>query len=157
MRHSLPNEERLNLAGQTLAEARILNRIHGIPILVEGKRDVETLRALGFTGPLEQIHRGKPLDTVLITMVELYAKQQSDIGFCLYLLMDWDRTGGRLQHQFRRNFESLDFKFDESLRTTLMKYLFSITTTVEGLIGFQDQLLQSMDDYDPQHHSNSKA
>ena len=158
MRYSIPDEERWIIAGQKFAEARMLNREQGIPILVEGKRDIETLRALGFSGPIEQIHRGKPLDTVVVTMVESYSTQRSEIGFCLYLLMDWDRTGGRLQNLFRRNFESLDFKIDETLRTTLMKNLFSITTTVEGMIGFQEQLLHIIDDYDHvPHSSNSKA
>ena len=130
-----------------------MNREHHIPLLVEGKRDVGTLRALGFSGPIEQFHRGKSNDEVIVSMVETYSNQIHGSVFFLYLLMDWDRTGGRIQNICRRNFESLDFKFDEELRRCLMKNLFSETTTVEGLMGSIDHLLPIIDTYDPIENS----
>lgn len=145
MRNQRFDDERWDIAGQALAEARKNNHQHNIPILVEGKRDVETLRNLGFSGPIERIHRGQPLDAVIVALVEAYRIPRNELGFNLYLLMDWDRTGGRLQKLCRTNFESLDFRFDEQLRKTLMKYLFSITTTVEGMSGFLELILEKME------------
>jgi len=142
------DDERWDVACQALAEARKYNHQHNIPILVEGKRDVETLRKMGFRGPIERIHRGKPLDAVIVALVESYRIPRNELGFNLYLLMDWDRTGGRLQKICRTNFESLDFRIDEQLRKTLMKYLFSITTTVEGLSGFLDLIVEKMEQAD---------
>ena len=115
---------------------------------MEGKRDVDTLQKLGFRGPIERIHRGQPLDAVIVGLVEKYRKPRNELGFNLYLLMDWDRTGGRLQKVCRTNFESLDFRFDEQLRKTLMKYLFSITTTVEGMSGFLELILEKIEQAD---------
>ena len=148
MRGQRFDDERWDEAGQALAEARRNNELHSIPILVEGKRDVETLRKLGFRGPIERIHRGQPLDVVIVRLVEEYGIPRNIVGFNLYLLMDWDRTGGRLQKICRTNFESLDFRFDENLRKTLMKYLFSITTTVEGMSGFLDLILEKIEQAD---------
>ena len=149
MRLQRPNDKRWDEVGQALASARSMNREHHIPLLVEGKRDVGTLRAFGFSGPIEQFHRGKSNDEVIVSIVETYSNQIHGSAFFLYLLMDWDRTGGRIQNICRRNFESLDLKFDEELRRCLMKNLFSETTTVEGLIGSMDHLLPIIDTYDP--------
>jgi hypothetical protein len=58
----MPNKsERFRLAAQALAFARIRNRA-GIPILVEGKKDRRALQALEFTGPVELVNRGWPME-----------------------------------------------------------------------------------------------
>ena len=62
--------------------------------------------------------------------------------------MDWDRTGGRLQSTIRRNLESLDVRFDEDLRTTLMRCLKPETRVVEGLSGLVDALVPLVEMYD---------
>ena len=54
---------RFDKASRAIAEALIRNRSQerggsGIPVVVEGNRDEEALRALGFTGPIEKINRG---------------------------------------------------------------------------------------------------
>ena len=56
-------EARFNLAARSFAESQLRNRLPsdggaGCPIVVEGKRDKEALRALGFEGPIELINRG---------------------------------------------------------------------------------------------------
>ena len=75
-------------------------------------------------------------------------KRQVDRGATIIVLMDWDRTGGRLQTTIRRNLESLDVRFDERLRSTLMRCLKPETRVVEGLSGLVDVLGPLVDAYD---------
>lgn len=142
-------DERWHKAAQALAEARLRNRAAGVAVLVEGRRDQRALLHLGFTGPIEVLNRGWPVDDVVVRLVETYGRRSAvDDGTSLILLMDWDRTGGRLQAQCRRNLESLDVRFDERLRSTLMVTLKPETRVVEGLSGLIDVLLPLVNLYD---------
>ena len=54
---------RFEKASRAIAEALVRNRTvdqggSGGPVVVEGNRDEETLRELGFTGPIEKVNRG---------------------------------------------------------------------------------------------------
>ncbi|MBL6743761.1 MAG: hypothetical protein ISP83_05210 [Candidatus Poseidonia sp.] len=148
-RGSANAEERWLKAAFALAECRQRNREHACAILVEGRRDREALERLGFSGPIEVLNRGWRVDDVLVYMVETYGRRNpTDGGSTLVLLMDWDRTGGRLQSTCRRNLESLDVRFDEDLHRTLMKCLKPETTVVEGLSGLTEVLRPLIDGYD---------
>lgn len=142
-------EERWHKAAQSLAEARARNRVAEATVLVEGRRDRLALERLGFTGSIEVLNRGWPVDDVLVFLVENYGRRSPvDQGPSVILLMDWDRTGGRLQAQCRRNLESLDVRFDESLRSTLTVCLKPETRVVEGLSGLAEVLAPLLDIYD---------
>ena len=79
-----------------------------------GRRDRLALERLGFYGPVEVLNRGWPVDDVLVHLVETYGRRsEEDGGPSIIVFMDWDRTGGRLQANIRRNLESLDVRFDE--------------------------------------------
>ena len=74
----------------------------GIPILVEGKRDEKTLRVLGFTGPIEKVNRGWDRSRLIAYLhTEYCSRPAPDIFPQVILLMDWDRTGGRIQSSIR--------------------------------------------------------
>ncbi len=142
-------DERWHKAAQALGEARQRNREAGVAVLVEGLRDRRALERLGFTGPIEVLNRGWPVDDVVLKLVEAYGRRSPvDEGSSLILLMDWDRTGGRLQAQCRRSLESLDVRFDERLRTVLTVALKPETRVVEGLSGLIDVLLPLVNLYD---------
>jgi 5S rRNA maturation endonuclease (ribonuclease M5) len=110
------------------------------PILVEGPRDVAALRSLGITGPVEVVNRGWDLARRLAHLVETYGTRGVDGGPAIHVLMDWDRTGGRLQTTFRRRLEAFDVKIDEDVRRVLMRCLKPETRTVEGLSGLVEVL-----------------
>lgn len=142
-------EERWHKAAQSLAHERQRNRDAGAAILVEGRRDRIALERLGFTGPIEVLNRGWPVDDVLVHLVESYGRKSDvDGGPSIIVLMDWDRTGGRLQSTIRRNLESLDIRLDERLRSTLMRCLKPETRVVEGLSGLVDVLRPLVEMYD---------
>ena len=124
-------------------------------MFVEGRRDRLALERLGFSGPVEVLNRGWPVDDVLVHLVETFGRRSAiDGGPSIIVFMDWDRTGGRLQANIRRNLESLDVRFDEQLRSTLTRCLKPETRVVEGLSGLADVLGPLIDMYDDDlnHH-----
>ena len=135
-------EERFTLASDSLGDARTLNR-SGIVILVEGKRDVQALRSLGFSGPIEQLNRGWPVDRVAVFLAEEFENPP-------IILMDWDRTGGRLQRTLVEALMSLDIKVDDEPRRTLSKSMRPDTLCVEDLDVFVEEILPKMNLRDPE-------
>jgi len=59
-----------------------------IPVIIEGKRDVLALRALGFEGELLQVHSGKGLYEFSEEVHERFNE--------VILLIDWDQRGEAL-------------------------------------------------------------
>ena len=145
----MPNKsERFRLAAQALAFARIRNRA-GIPILVEGKKDRRALQALEFTGPVELVNRGWPMERLAGWFAEYLQNDKPKDGKApLMLLMDWDRTGGRLQSDLRRRLQALDIQVDEELRRVLSKVLKPETRVVESLYSMVDELLEQIETFD---------
>jgi len=145
----MPNKsERFRLAAQALAVARIRNR-SGIPILVEGKKDRRALQALEFTGSIELVNRGWSMERLAGWFAEHLQNDKSKDGKApLILLMDWDRTGGRLQSDLRRRLQALDIQVDEELRRVLSKVLKPETRVVESLYSMVDELLEQIETFD---------
>ena len=120
-------EQRYALAHRAL-ETCIEDNAGGKVILVEGQRDEAALRSLGFTGPIEKLNRGWTVDRVVVYIVEEY-------GNCI-VLMDWDRTGGRLQRKLMDSMIGLDIKPSDILRRSLSKAMKPDTMCVEDLPSF---------------------
>ena len=143
-----PNK-RFMIAGQSIGEERRRNREIYCPILVEGKRDKIALEGLGFTGVIEVLNRGWSLERVVTHLFETYGTRNSiDSGAVISVLMDWDRTGGRLQRRIVDLLESFDMKVSQETRNTLMKALKPETRVVESLKGLSYALLPYIDDFD---------
>ena len=137
----MDKQERFEVAAKALAEARELNRGEEMPILVEGQRAARALTALGFQGPIVLVNQGRPLSEVIAKLIESYSQK-------IILLMDWDRTGGRLQKEFRERLISLDRPIDESLRKTLSIVLTPESRVVEALYKMADLLKPIIDFHD---------
>jgi 5S rRNA maturation endonuclease (ribonuclease M5) len=86
MRGTFRDEERL----QDFEDAidRLREAAESGTVVVEGARDVAALDWLGIGGLHVTLHRGKPLAAVLEELVQCPPP--------VVLLVDWDRTGGRL-------------------------------------------------------------
>ncbi len=134
-------ELRFGNAGQAIGEARRRNRLHNWPIIVEGPRDRRALIALGFTGPIEVLNRGWTIERVVAHWYETYGTRNVDAGgSSVCLLMDWDRTGGRLQRKIANLMQSFDMLVEQETRTVLLKNLKPETRVVESLYGMADRL-----------------
>ena len=134
-------ELRFSNAGQAIGEARRKNRLFNWPIIIEGPRDKRALLALGFTGPLEVLNRGWTIERVVAHLYETYGTRNEPAGGAsVCLLMDWDRTGGRLQRKLANLMHSFDMMVDQETRTILQKNLKPETRVVESLYGMADRL-----------------
>ena len=118
-------DARYTTAGRALGELRHRNRPPvnggcGCPIIIEGRRDRIALKVLGFTGPIEQVNRGWSQSRFVTYIYEKYGIiNKVDQGCSVSLLMDWDRTGGRLQKKLGERFEAFGMRVDNDTRMEL--------------------------------------
>ncbi len=146
---------RFESAGRALALARERNRDveHGgssCPVLIEGKKDVKALRKLGFTGVIEQLNRGWDRSRLVAYLFEKYGcNNPNDGGPAIILLMDWDRTGGRIQNDMSMRLRAMDVSLDEATRIELVRAMKPEGKTVESMAPFARELLVKMSYHDP--------
>ena len=117
----------------------------GLPILVEGKRDKDFLLELGFSGTIEVLNRGWSLEKLATYLLEKTQAVSENKKPILSLLMDWDRTGEKLQKKLVQIFSSMDEIVDETLRNELIRTLNGRTKTVEGIRFILSELQELMD------------
>lgn len=84
--------ERLDALELALGELR--ERAVGCAVLVEGRRDADALERLGVGGTHLLLNTGASVQVRIDELAEMAAVTDWPR---LILLMDWDRTGGRLQ------------------------------------------------------------
>jgi len=131
--------QRFETAAAAIARCQVRNRMPedggaGCPILIEGLKDVKALRALGFIGPIEKMNRGWDRSRLVAYLHGTYGTRNIfDRGPPLILLMDWDRTGGRIQTNLRDRLMALDVPVDEDLRRVLLRVMKPEGRTVESL------------------------
>ena len=65
---------------------------------------------------------------------EYYSLPAPDKSPSVILLMDWDRTGGRIQASIRERLMAMDCPVDEGLRNVLMRTMKPEGRTVESLL-----------------------
>jgi 5S rRNA maturation endonuclease (ribonuclease M5) len=95
-------------------------------LVVEGERDVRSLRRLGWTGPIEAVHRGKPLAETAERLLRLRRR--------VVVLTDWDSEGGEIARKLRGFLGTTEFDLD--LRRNLARLLRGELVHVEGLYGW---------------------
>ena len=147
---------RYTRAGQALGQARLRNRPEqsggwGCPIIVEGKKDVIALKTMGFTGPIEQVNRGWDQSRLVTYLFETYGSlNETDQGTSVILLMDWDRTGGRLQRKIGERLQAFGMRIDNETRMELVRAMKPEGRTVEGLKAHAEKLRPYIDQTDPE-------
>ena len=137
----MPNnrDERYTSAGRVLGQARFRNRPTrkggcACPIIVEGRKDRLALESLGFTGKIEQVNRGWDQSRFVTYIFEKYGiLNKVDQGYSVILLMDWDRTGGRLQRKIGERLEAFGMKIDHETRMELVRSMKPEGRTIEAL------------------------
>ena len=146
---------RFESGGRALALARERNRDveqggSSCPVLSEGIKDVKALRKLGFTGIIEQLNRGWDRSRLVAYLFEKYGcNNPNDGGPAIILLMDWDRTGGRIQHDMSMRLRAMDISLDEETRIELVRAMKPEGKTIESLAPFANELREKMSYHDP--------
>ncbi|MCH2637490.1 MAG: hypothetical protein MKZ56_03880 [Candidatus Thalassarchaeum sp.] len=148
-------DARFSMAGQALGQARFRNRLLtmggcGCPIIVEGRKDVIALKSMGFNGPIEPLNRGWDQSRFVTYIYETYGiLNEVDQGASVILLMDWDRTGGRLQRKIGERLQAFGMRIDNETRMELVRAMKPEGRTVEGLKAHAEKLLPHIDQIDP--------
>lgn len=111
---------------------KLIEKNKDVPIIVEGRKDRESLRELGVRGEIFSIYVGKNL------------AEFSEIFYGTYthivLMMDWDRGGRTLQKKLLVYFESLGIDVDSYFWDEFVKIGGKDVNTVEALPRFYERL-----------------
>jgi len=97
-------------------------------VVVEGERDRRSIRALGWSGPVVVVHRGRPLSATANGLATFRGK--------VIVLTDWDREGGHLAHRLRDFLDAENVDLDLEYRRRFARILRGELTHVEGLFGW---------------------
>ena len=117
-----PNE-RLELIMEQLGLLDILSEDHAI--VVEGRKDVESLNNLGIEGDFMMVQvSGGP-----IRIAECLWNNRSKA----VILTDWDRRGDSLADDLRRNMDSLQVRYNVDVRKELAHLCRPFCKDVESL------------------------
>ena len=108
--------------------------VKGTPILVEGKKDIEALRALGIEGPLLSVKTGGK--SFLDVVSELEKSKTSRV----ILFLDFDRRGKEGTRQLKQNLEMAKIETDIEFWRALSRLAGRDAQCVEGLIAYLEKL-----------------
>lgn len=128
----MDDEERFDNLLHVLDELREANE--QTPIVVEGSRDVASLRLLGLTGHIIPLHSGEPLFQV----AEAIAGQADEV----ILLTDWDTKGQSLFDQLRAALAANGVRCDGKFRDDLRHSIRPTLKDVESLAGHVQRNLE---------------
>jgi len=104
---------------------------HGAAIIVEGRRDLQALRALGLPGPVIMASRRSALD-----LAEDAARNYPQI----ILLTDWDSKGDEMCKTIERHLRSVGSRPDREIRSRLKKLVKKEIKDVESLSQYAQRM-----------------
>lgn len=107
------------------------------PILVEGKRDRDALRSLGFSGEIILLNQGHSILFVVREISERHSR--------VIVLTDWDSKGNRLAALVVKACRANTIEADMTLRLELMNIVKKDVTTVESLDTLYGRLREAME------------
>ena len=110
------------------------DRDEDIIIVVEGKKDIESLKNIGVECRMVHMNKGLSVLTYLES-IKSNARPFEDLGDfdTMIILTDWDRTGGRLAHKLKDACQNLAVTFDMNPRMQLAKLTGKWVRDVESL------------------------
>lgn len=103
----------------------------GAAVIVEGRRDLISLRTLGLSGPVIMASRRSALD-----LAEDAARNYSQI----ILLTDWDRKGDEMCRTIERHLRSAGSRPDRLIRSRLKKLVKKEIKDVESLCRYTERM-----------------
>jgi len=103
----------------------------GAVVIVEGKRDMQALRALGLPGPVIMASRRRALD-----LAEDVARSYREI----ILLTDWDGKGDEMCRTIECHLRSVGSKPDKEIRSRLKKLVKKEIKDVESLSRYAERM-----------------
>ena len=132
--HLKERQEKIQQTLQCLAEESAT----GTPIIVEGKKDVETLRALGVQGRIVTAKTGGKSRLDLISEIEKIGNPE------VILLLDFDRRGKEWTAILRMNLEKARIKANVTFRKELLRSAGRELKDIEGLAAYLQTLSKKL-------------
>jgi 2,5-diamino-6-(ribosylamino)-4(3H)-pyrimidinone 5'-phosphate reductase len=106
----------------------------GTPIIVEGKKDVEALRALGVKGTVLSVKTGGKSFLDIVTEIEKMGASE------VILLLDFDRRGKEGTNRLRQNLERVKIKSNVKFWHAVLALVGKEIQCVESLNTYLDNL-----------------
>ncbi len=126
--------ERLEMLERNLDELRLLST--SMPVVVEGRRDVDALRGLGVAGEIVMLKAGAG---AVLDVCDALAERCTEI----VALPDWDRTGGHLMRLLRDNLRG---RVDLHREIRKIFAVYAEVATVEALPTYMENLRSRVTD-----------
>jgi len=118
-------------------------------IIVEGRRDILSLRNLGIKEEIEIVKcANKPTAE--------FCEKIAETGKEAVILTDWDRKGGILASRLAEQFQNLNVSYHTEYRETLLFYTKKEIKDVESLFSHAEKLKNSDDGRKIENISNEK-
>lgn len=132
-------EEKIRTFMECLAE----ESAKGIPIVVEGKRDIEALKVMGVSGQIISAKaHGKPLIEV-VSKLESYGVSE------VILLLDFDRKGRELTRHLEEQLERAGIRPNLHFWNGLLELVHRDVKDIEGLASYMETLRIKIAKYRP--------
>jgi 5S rRNA maturation endonuclease (ribonuclease M5) len=128
--HLREKEEKILQILECLAE----ESARGIPIIVEGKKDIETLQTLNVEGTIIAAKTGGK--TVLDTVSEIEKTRKKEA----ILLLDFDRRGRQLTKRLMQHLEKTEIKVNLTFWLNLLAIVGKEVKDIEGLASYMETL-----------------
>lgn len=109
-----------------------------VPVVVEGERDVRSLRALGLTGEIVTVNRGSSV----FHLCETLAADHREV----VILTDWDVRGGRLARLLRDGLAANGVKSNDDFRARIAAACQKEIKAVEDLHRYVERIRPRGDD-----------
>ncbi len=111
------------------------------PIIVEGTKDIESLRKLGITGYIISLNQGKAIIDVCTDIAEEFEE--------VIILTDWDRKGNHLCAHLKKALKANDVAFDTRIRGRLASLVKKEIKDVESLYNYIARRFPDFSTLDP--------
>jgi 5S rRNA maturation endonuclease (ribonuclease M5) len=127
---------------QSLLERLIEESARGTPIVVEGKKDIETLKALGIQGRIVSAKTGGKTRLDVISEVEKTGTRE------VILLLDFDRRGKEWSKILKEHLERAKIKPNLNFWKELQGLVSREVKDIEGLTSYVETLKRKAQNLD---------
>ena len=114
--------------------------VKGTPTIVEGKKDVTSLRKLGIDGTIISTKTGGK--NFLDVVIEVEASGAREV----ILLLDFDRRGKELTHIFKGHFEKIRIRPNLVFWNELLRFAGRELKDIEGLATYMETLKKKIEE-----------
>jgi len=134
--HLRERQEKIQQTLECLAE----ESARGTPIIVEGKKDLETLRTLGVQGQIVTAKTGGKTRLDLLSEIERIGRPE------VILLLDFDRRGREWTAILRQNLEKAGIGANVTFRKELLRFAGRELKDIEGLAAYMQTLSRKLNE-----------